>query len=64
MRYWPNFMISGLNEQLQQEFEYNHTLEERYAIEFCFKLEKKCHRNAWNVSYCFWTILHEASISF
>ena len=52
-------MISGLNEQLQQEFEYNllkpdchnwwtskmqsgreDTLEERYAIKFCFKLGK------------------------
>ena len=48
------FMISGSNEQLQQEFEYtllkpdchscwiskmqSDTLEERYAIEFCFKL--------------------------
>ena len=50
-------MISGSNEQLQQEFEYtllkpdchswwiskmqSDTLEERYAIKFCFKLEKK-----------------------
>ena len=49
-------MISGLNEQLQQVFEYtllkpdchswsiskmqSDTLEERYAIKFCFKLEK------------------------
>ena len=54
---WPIFMISGSNEQLQQEFEYTllkpdchswwisklqsgreDTLEERYAIKFCFKL--------------------------
>ena len=56
---WPIFMISGSNEQLQQELEYTllkpdchswwiskmlsgreDTLEERYAIKFCFKLEK------------------------
>ena len=54
---WPIFMISGSNEQLQQELEYTllnpdchpwwiskmqsgreDTLEERYAIKFCFKL--------------------------
>ena len=53
---WPYFMISGSNEQLQQEFlirPYFHswwiskmpsgredTLEEWYAIKFCFKLRK------------------------
>ena len=53
---WPIFMISGSNEQLQQEFEYTQlkpdchswwiskmpsdTLEERYAIKLCFKLGK------------------------
>ena len=53
---WPIFMISGLNEQLQQQLEYtllkpdchswwiskmqSDTLEERYAIKFCFKLGK------------------------
>ena len=56
---WPIFMISGLNEQLQQELEYTllkpnchhwwiskmqsgceDTLEEWYAIKFCFKLGK------------------------
>ena len=56
---WPIFMISGLNEQLQQQLEYTllksdchswwiskmqsgheDTLEERYAIKFCFKLGK------------------------
>ena len=53
---WPIFMISGSNEQLQQQLEYtllkpdSHswwisimqsvTLEERYAIKFCFKLGK------------------------
>ena len=55
---WPIFMISGSNEQLeQQQLEYillkpdchsswiskmqSDTLEERYAIKFCFKLGKK-----------------------
>ena len=80
---WPIFMISGSNEQLQQELEFTllkpdfhswwiskmqsgreDTLEERYAIEFYFKLEKKSHRNVWNASDCFSTILHESSISF
>ena len=55
----PIFMISGSNEQLQQELEYTQlkpdchslwiskmqsgredTLQERYAIEFCFKIGK------------------------
>ena len=40
------------------------TLEERYAIKCCFKLGKKRHRNIWNASDCFLTILHESSISF
>ena len=53
---WLILMISGLNEQLQQQLEYtllkpdchsrwiskmqSDTLEERYAIKFCFKLGK------------------------
>ena len=56
---WSIFIISGLNQQLQQELEYTllkpdchswwisnmqsgrkDTLEERYAIKFCFKLGK------------------------
>ena len=56
---WPIFMVSGSNEQLQQELEYtllkpdchswwiskmqsgrDNTLEEWYAIKFCFKLAK------------------------
>ena len=80
---WLIFMISGLNEQLQQELEYTllkphchcwwiskiqsrceDTLEEWYAIKFCFKLWKKCHRNVLSASDCFWSILHESSISF
>ena len=40
------------------------TLEERYAIKFCFKLRKKCHKNVWNASDWFWSILHEVSMSF
>ena len=53
---WPIFMISGSNQQLQQQLEYtllkpdfhswwiskiqSDTLEEWYAIKFCFKLGK------------------------
>ena len=53
---WPIFMISASNEQLQQQLEYtllkpdfhswgiskmqSDTLEEWYAIKFCFKLGK------------------------
>ena len=56
---WLSFMVSGSNEQLQQQLEYTllkpdcyswgiskmqsgreDTLEERYAIKFCFKLGK------------------------
>ena len=71
-------MISDSNENLQKESEYtllkpdchswsilkmqSDTLEERYAIKICFKLGKKCHRNVWNASYCFWSILHESSL--
>ena len=57
---WPIFMISALNQQLEQQLEYTllkpdfhswwiskmqsgreDTLEERYAIKFCFKPGKK-----------------------
>ena len=53
---WPIFRISGSNQQLQQQLEYtllkpdchswsiskmqSDTLEEQYAIKFCFKLGK------------------------
>ena len=53
---WPSFMISHSKQQLQQQLEYtllkpdchswwiskmqSDTLEERYAIKFCFKLGK------------------------
>ena len=40
------------------------TLYERYAIKLCFKIGKKCHRNVWNASDWFSTILHESIISF
>ena len=39
------------------------TLEERYAIKLCFKLGKNATK-LWNASDCFWTSLHESSISF
>ena len=42
---------------------YEDTLEEWYAINSVLNLEK-CHRNVWNASDYFWTILHELSISF
>ena len=53
-RWWISKMQSGLQD----------TLEERYAIKFCFKLRKQSHGNVWNTSDCFSTILHESSISF
>ena len=75
-----SFMISGSNQQLQQQLEYtllkpdchrwwiskmqSDTLEERYTIKFCLENLEKCHRNWWNALDCFSTILHESSISF
>ena len=75
---WPMFMMSCLNEQIQQQLEYTllkpnchswwiskmqsgreDTLEEQYAIKFCFKLGKNATE-----TFCFSTILHESSISF
>ena len=60
---WPTFLISSLNEQLQQQLEYtllkpdchswsiskiqSDTLEERYAIKFCFKLAKNTTESYW-----------------
>ena len=80
MRWLTNFFISASNEQLQQELEYtllkpdchswwtskmqSDTLEERYAIRFCFKLRKKWLRNVWNTSDCFSTILNELASVF
>ena len=51
-----------VNFKMQSERE--DTLEEWYAIKFFFKLGKKYHRNVWNASDCFSTILHESSICF
>ena len=55
---WPIFMISGSNEQLQQKLDYillmldchrwwiskmqSGSLEEWYAIKFCYELPQKC----------------------
>ena len=67
---WPIFMISGSNEQLQQELEYtlqkpdcyswwlskiqSVTLEERYAIKFCFKLGKNATETYGMLQTAFW----------
>ena len=40
------------------------TLEEWYAIRFSLNLEKKCHRNVWNASDCFLTILPDQASVF
>ena len=41
------------------------TLEERYAIKFCFKIGQNAgNRNVWNASDWFWSILHESNIGF
>ena len=73
---WPIFMISGLNEQLQQEMEYilqnpdchswwiskiQSGREDTLEERYAIKF---CHRNVWNDSDCFWCILHESRISF
>ena len=62
---WPNFMISGSNQQLQQQLEYtllkpdchswwiskmqSDTLEERYAIKFYFKYLGKNAREMYGM---------------
>ena len=51
--WWISKMQSGCED----------TLEEWYAIKFCFKLGKNA-TNVWNASDCFWTILHASSMSF
>ena len=39
------------------------TLEVRYAIKFCSKLGKKCHRNVCNALDCFWpSCMNRASV--
>ena len=62
---WPIFMISGSNQQLHQQLEYtllkpdchswwfskmqSDTLEEWYAIKFCFKLGKNDARETYGM---------------
>ena len=76
----PIFMISSLNEQLQQQLEYtllkpdwhnwwiskmqSDILEEQYAMKFCFKLGKNATETYVTLQTCFWSILHKSSISF
>ena len=77
---WPILMISRSNERLHQELEYtllktdchswwiskkhSDTLEERYAIKFCSKIEKKRPQKRKEFFRLFWSILHESSINF
>ena len=70
---WPIFMISGSNEQLQQQLEYTllkpdchgwwiskmqsgrkDTLEDQYAIKFCFKLGKNATETYGMLQIAFW----------
>ena len=67
---WPILMISGSNEQLQQQLEYTlychswwiskmqsgreDTLEELYAIEICFKLGKNATETYGMLQTAFW----------
>ena len=79
---WPTFMISGSNEQLQQQLEYTllkpdchswwtskmqsgreDTLEERYAIKFCFKLGKNATETYRMLQTAFWPFcMNRASV--
>ena len=76
---WPIFMISGSNEQLQQQSVYtllkpdshrwwiskmqSDTLEEQYAIKFCFKLGKKATETYGMLQTAFWpSCMNRASI--
>ena len=77
---WPIFMISASNEQLQQQLEYtllkpdchswwiskmqSDTLEERYAIKFCFKLGKNATETYGMLQTAFWpSCMNWASVS-
>ena len=67
---WPIFMISGSNQQLQQQLEYtllkpdchswwiskmqSDILEERYAIKFCLKLGKNATKTYGMLQTAFW----------
>ena len=79
---WPIFMISGSNQQLQQQLEYTllksdcyswwiskmqfgreDTLEERYAIKFCFKLGKNAKEMYGMLQTAFWPFcMNRASV--
>ena len=79
---WPIFVISGSNEQLQQQLEYTllepdyhswwiskmqsghqATLEERYAIKFCFKLGKNATETYGMLQTAFWpSCMNRASV--
>ena len=79
---WPIFMISGSNEQLQQQLEYTllnpdchcwsiskmqsgreYTLEEQYAIKFCFKLGKNATETYWKLQTAFGaSCMNQASV--
>ena len=76
---WPIFMISASNEQLQQQLEYtllkpdchswwiskiqSDTLEERYAIKFCFKLGKNATETYGMLQTAFWpSCMNRASV--
>ena len=82
---WPILMISGSNEQLQEELKFEYTLlktdchsrwiskmqsgledtlEERYAIKFCFKLGKNARETYGMLQTVLLTVLYESSISF
>ena len=75
----PIFIISGSNEQLQQQLEYtllkpdchswwiskmqSDTLEERYAIKFCFKLRKNATETYGMLQTAFWpSCMNRASV--
>ena len=76
---WPIFMMSASNEQLQQELEYtllkpdchswwiskvhSDTLEERYAIKFCFKFGKNATETYEMLQNAFWpSCMNRASV--
>ena len=76
---WPIFMISGSNEQLQQQLKYSllkpdcyswwiskmqsDTLEEQYAIKFCFKLGKNATETYGMLQTAFWpSCMNRASV--
>ena len=76
---WPIFMISGSNQQLQHPTKawLSQLVNFKNAIwtwghfrrTICNKIlfstwKQWCHRNVWNASDCFSTILHKPSISF